>query len=55
MGLPTILFFDKQNNEIQGSRVTGFMDADSFSNWIEKLLQLFFTFGKKYFSILIIV
>ncbi len=38
MGLPTILFFDKQNNEIQGSRVTGFMDADSFSNWIEKLL-----------------
>jgi len=38
MGLPTILFFDEQNNEIQGSRVTGFMDADSFSNWIEKLL-----------------
>ena len=38
MGLPTILFFDKQNNEIPGSRVTGFMDADSFSNWIEKLL-----------------
>ncbi|EGT76895.1 Thiol:disulfide interchange protein DsbD [Haemophilus haemolyticus M21127] len=38
MGLPTILFFDKRNNEIQGSRVTGFMDADSFSNWIEKLL-----------------
>ena len=37
MGLPTILFFDKQNNEIQGSRVTGFMDANSFSNWIEKL------------------
>ena len=38
MGLPTILFFDEQNNEIQGSRVTGFMDADSFSNWIGKLL-----------------
>ena len=37
MGLPTILFFNKQGNEIQGSRVTGFMDADTFSNWLEKL------------------
>jgi len=33
-----LVYSYKQNNEIQGSRVTGFMDADSFSNWIEKLL-----------------
>lgn len=37
MGLPTILFFNKAGEEIQGSRVTGFMDAESFSNWLEKL------------------
>lgn len=36
MGLPTILFFNKAGEEIKGSRVTGFMDAESFLNWLDK-------------------
>lgn len=30
LGLPTILFFDAQGNEITAARVTGFMDATEF-------------------------
>ncbi|CNK80754.1 protein-disulfide reductase DsbD [Yersinia proxima] len=30
LGLPTILFFDAQGNEINDARVTGFMDVDQF-------------------------
>lgn len=30
LGLPTILFFDSQGNEITAARVTGFMDAAQF-------------------------
>ena len=37
LGLPTILFLDKAGNELANSRVTGFMDAPTFLNWIEKL------------------
>ena len=37
LGLPTILFLDKAGNERANSRVTGFMDAPTFLNWIEKL------------------
>ena len=39
LGLPTILFFDKQGNEIKGSRVTGFMRADPFAAHIKKVLD----------------
>ena len=38
LGLPTILFFDTQGNEIKGSRVTGFMRADPFAAHIKKVL-----------------
>ena len=31
LGLPTILFFDKEGNEHPDARVTGFMDANAFS------------------------
>jgi len=34
-GLPSILFFDLQGNELSQQRVTGFMDADKFSAHIE--------------------
>lgn len=37
LGLPTILFFDAQGKEIPQSRITGFMDATQFSNWLAKL------------------
>ena len=30
LGLPTILFFDKQGNELTNQRVTGFMNAETF-------------------------
>ncbi|MFC0309128.1 protein-disulfide reductase DsbD [Gallibacterium trehalosifermentans] len=37
LGLPTILFFDQQGNEIPNSRITGFLDADQFSQWLDGL------------------
>lgn len=37
LGLPTILFFDEQGNELSHKRVTGFMDADRFSAWLSGL------------------
>ncbi|OOF39572.1 protein-disulfide reductase DsbD [Rodentibacter mrazii] len=37
LGLPTILFLDRSGNEISGSRITGFMDAEVFLNWINKI------------------
>ncbi|MEC5342737.1 protein-disulfide reductase DsbD [Brenneria populi] len=37
LGLPTILFFDAQGNEIPDSRVTGFMDAEKFQAHLQKL------------------
>ncbi|PVX33469.1 thiol:disulfide interchange protein DsbD [Pasteurella langaaensis DSM 22999] len=39
MGLPTILFFDHNGKEIRGSRVTGFMEAQPFADWINMLMQ----------------
>lgn len=35
-GLPSILFFDKQGNELPQRRVTGFMAADEFSAHVDK-------------------
>ncbi|SFB77828.1 protein-disulfide reductase DsbD [Pseudoalteromonas denitrificans] len=38
-GLPSILFFDKQGQELTSERVTGFMDANNFAAHLEKLKQ----------------
>ncbi|KMK51542.1 thiol:disulfide interchange protein [[Actinobacillus] muris] len=37
LGLPTILFFDEQSKELNSSRVTGFMAAESFLDWLNRL------------------
>ncbi|STY64656.1 Thiol:disulfide interchange protein DsbD precursor [Mannheimia haemolytica] len=37
LGLPTILFFDENGNEMSQSRVTGFLDAEQFLAWLNKL------------------
>lgn len=36
-GLPSILFFDLQGNELSQQRITGFMGADEFSNHINTI------------------
>lgn len=37
LGLPTILFLDRAGSEISGSRITGFMDAKDFLDWMNKI------------------
>lgn len=37
LGLPTILFFDENGNELSDKRVTGFMQADKFEMWLKGL------------------
>ena len=37
LGLPTILFFNRDGKEIEGSRVNGFMPPVEFLQWIEKI------------------
>lgn len=37
LGLPTILFFDENGQEMTQSRVTGFLDADDFLDWLNRL------------------
>ena len=37
LGLPTILFFDRDGKEIEGSRVNGFMPPVEFLQWIQKI------------------
>ena len=37
-GLPSILFFNTQGDELTQNRVTGFMDAEEFSTLINKIL-----------------
>ena len=37
LGLPTILFFNRDGKEIKGSRVNGFMPPVEFLQWIEKI------------------
>ena len=39
LGLPTLLFFDAQGNEIPGSRITGFLDAAAFLKHLQKFGQ----------------
>lgn len=40
LGLPTILFFNQQGQELSGDRVTGFMDAAAFSAHLQKMIQM---------------
>lgn len=37
LGLPTILFFDEQGNELSQKRVTGFMQPEPFLQWLNGL------------------
>lgn len=37
LGLPTILFFDENGNEMTQSRVTGFLKAEPFLTWLNNL------------------
>ncbi|WGE83469.1 protein-disulfide reductase DsbD [Actinobacillus equuli] len=37
LGLPTILFFDEHGKELTQSRVTGFLEANQFLNWLNQL------------------
>lgn len=37
LGLPTILFFNQDGKEIEGSRINGFMPPVEFLQWIEKI------------------
>ena len=37
LGLPTILFFNRDGKEIEGSRVNGFMRPVEFLQWIQKI------------------
>lgn len=39
LGLPTILFFDEQGKELSQSRVTGFLPASDFLQWLNGLNQ----------------
>lgn len=39
LGLPTILFFDGNGNEIPDSRVTGYMNAATFRTHLQKVAQ----------------
>lgn len=39
LGLPTILFFDHNGEEIPNSRITGFLDANAFLKRLEQIKQ----------------
>ena len=36
LGLPTILFFDENGNEQTNARITGFLEASAFLNWLNQ-------------------
>lgn len=38
-GLPTIMFFDKEGNELTTSRITGFVDADAFATHVNRIFD----------------
>ena len=40
LGLPTILFFNQDGKEIEGSRVNGFMPPVEFLQWIQKISKV---------------
>ena len=39
LGLPTILFFDENGQELQSARVTGFMKAQPFADHVNRILN----------------
>ena len=39
LGLPTILFFDANGDELTKARVTGFMKADAFARHVNEWLN----------------
>ena len=39
LGLPTIIFFDNQGNEISNTRITGFMNAERFLPFIQQIIS----------------
>ncbi|WP_267963621.1 protein-disulfide reductase DsbD [Testudinibacter sp. TR-2022] len=39
VGLPTIIFFDLSGKEIASSRISGFLDARQFEQWLAPLLK----------------
>ncbi|MGV6988292.1 protein-disulfide reductase DsbD [Testudinibacter sp. P80/BLE/0925] len=39
VGLPTIIFFDQNGKEIPQSRISGFLDAEQFREWVQPLLE----------------
>lgn len=39
LGLPTILFFDRDGNELSDYRVTGFMNAERFQAHLERIME----------------
>ena len=39
LGLPTILFFDRNGNELSEYRVTGFMNAERFQAHLESIME----------------
>ncbi|MGR6980597.1 protein-disulfide reductase DsbD [Testudinibacter sp. P27/CKL/0425] len=39
VGLPTIIFFDQHGKEIPQSRISGFLDAKQFNEWVRPLLE----------------
>jgi len=40
LGLPTILFFNRDGKEIEGSRINGFMPPIEFLQWIQKISKV---------------
>lgn len=40
LGLPTILFFNRDGKEIEGSRINGFMPPVEFLQWIQKISKV---------------
>lgn len=39
LGLPTIMFFDAEGNELENARVTGFLNAEKFAAHVNKFLN----------------
>lgn len=39
LGLPTILFFDEQGNELEQGRITGFLKAEPFAQHVNNILN----------------
>lgn len=40
LGLPSLLFFNAESEELTGQRVTGFMEAETFNKHLQRVLKL---------------